>query len=42
LKAIAKLLGIDEVRAEVWPEEKAKIVAELQEQGTASRWSATA
>ena len=31
--AIAKQLGIDEVRAEVWPEVKAKIVAELQAQG---------
>jgi P-type Cu+ transporter len=31
--AIAKKLGIDDVRAEVWPEQKAKIVAELQEQG---------
>ncbi len=33
VETIAKLLGIDEIRAEVWPEEKAKIVAELQEQG---------
>jgi Cu+-exporting ATPase len=33
VEAIAKQLGIDEVRAEVWPEEKAKIVAELQQQG---------
>jgi Cu+-exporting ATPase len=32
-EAIAKKLGIDDVRAEVWPEQKAKIVAELQEQG---------
>ena len=32
-EAIAKSLGIDDVRAEVWPEQKAKIVAELQEQG---------
>jgi Cu+-exporting ATPase len=32
-EAIAKQLGIDDVRAEVWPEEKAKVVAELQEQG---------
>jgi P-type Cu+ transporter len=31
--AIAKQLGIDDVRAEVWPEAKAQIVAELQEQG---------
>src|SRR5207244_3484837 len=33
VEAIAKRLGIDEVRAEVWPEAKAKIVAELQERG---------
>jgi Cu+-exporting ATPase len=33
VEAIAKQLGIDEVRAEVWPEEKAKIVAELQQEG---------
>ena len=33
VEAIAKRLGIDEVRAEVWPEAKAKMVAELQEQG---------
>jgi Cu+-exporting ATPase len=33
VEAIAKQLGIDDVRAEVWPEAKAKIVAELQEQG---------
>ncbi|MGH2489904.1 MAG: heavy metal translocating P-type ATPase, partial [Candidatus Limnocylindria bacterium] len=32
-EAIAKQLGIDDVRAEVWPEAKAKVVAELQEQG---------
>jgi Cu+-exporting ATPase len=32
-EAIAKKLGIDDVRAEVWPEQKAKIIAELQEQG---------
>jgi len=32
-EAIARKLGIDDVRAEVWPEQKAKIVAELQEQG---------
>src|SRR5436309_713159 len=32
-EAIAKKLGIDDVRAEVWPEAKARIVAELQEQG---------
>jgi Cu+-exporting ATPase len=32
-EAIAKKLGIDDVRAEVRPEQKAKIVAELQEQG---------
>jgi P-type Cu+ transporter len=31
--AIAKQLGIDDVRAEVWPEAKAKIVAELQAEG---------
>jgi len=33
VEAIAKKLGIDDVRAEVWPEAKAQIVAELQEQG---------
>jgi Cu+-exporting ATPase len=33
VEAIAKQLDIDEVRAEVWPEEKARIVAELQEKG---------
>src|SRR5437879_2608544 len=33
VEAIAKRLGIDEVRAEVWPEAKAQMVAELQEQG---------
>ncbi|MDP9282354.1 MAG: heavy metal translocating P-type ATPase [Chloroflexota bacterium] len=32
-EAIAKKLGIDDVRAEVLPEAKAQIVAELQEQG---------
>ena len=32
-EAIAKKLGIDDVRAEVWPEAKAQIVTELQEQG---------
>ncbi|HEY6203957.1 MAG TPA: heavy metal translocating P-type ATPase [Candidatus Limnocylindria bacterium] len=32
-EAIAKKLGIDDVRAEVWPEQRAKIVADLQEQG---------
>jgi len=33
VEAIAKRLGIDEVRAEVWPEVKAQMVAELQQQG---------
>jgi len=33
VEAIAKQLGIDDIRAEVWPEAKAKVVAELQEQG---------
>ena len=33
VEAIAKTLGIDEVRAEVWPEAKAQMVAELQQRG---------
>jgi len=32
-EAIAKQLGIDDVRAEVWPDAKAAVIAELQEQG---------
>jgi P-type Cu+ transporter len=32
-KAVAKRLGIDEIRADVLPEDKARIVKELQDQG---------
>ena len=32
-EAVARDLGIDEVRAEVLPEHKAAVVAELQEEG---------
>ena len=32
-KAVAKRLGIDEIRADVLPEDKARIIRELQEQG---------
>ena len=40
--AVAADLGIDEVFAEVLPEEKEHYVRELQEEATASPWSATA
>ena len=33
VKAVAKELGIDEIRAEVMPEQKAQIIAELKAQG---------
>jgi len=41
-EAVARELGIDEVRAEIRPDGKAEIVAELQAADTGSRWSATA
>ncbi len=42
-EASPRLLGIDDVRAEVLPEDKAAVVAELQgRRASASRWSATA
>ena len=34
IKAIAARLGIDEIRADVLPEDKARIIRELQEQGS--------
>ena len=40
--AVAAELGIDEVFAEVLPEDKERHVRELQERGRRSRWSATA
>ena len=41
-EAVAQELGIDAVFAQVLPEQKARESKELQQQGSASRWSATA
>ena len=41
-RAVAARLGIDEIRADVLPQDKARIIRELQSRGARSRWRATA